>query len=691
MFRRCFILILLALALPPVSQAQDKRKMTVGDLLAFKRVSDPAISPDGHWVAYNVGTVDMAKNKINTTIWLAPTGDGKPKQLFKDGRACSHPVWAPDSKSLLYEAESDGETQLFRASLDGEKVKQLTSIATGAGNAVWSPDGKLIAFMSAVYPEYSDKLYKESNALNKKRIDDEAKNPVKAMSFTYMFFRHWNEYLKDRRRHIFVMLADGLDSPWDQTPGDRDADPVSDTFSMGQDFAFSADSKSLYFTGAPKTGVAWTTNYDIFQVPVGSKGGQVKNLTKDNEAADGGPRPSPDGKWLAYRAQLKPGFEADRWQLYIIPTGGEGKKMSLTADLDSSVEDLVWAPDSSRIYFLAEEKGHMPIFVTTVPDGKVTKVGGTHTIKHLSSAKEGKKLAYSKSALTYPPEVFLNEFKNKDVNLSRLNGGLLSQIERPEPKSVTVPGAGGTPMQMWILKPPGFDETKKWPLLYLVHGGPQGAWNDGWSFRWCPELWAANGYVVALPNPRGSTGFGQKYTDEISGDWGGKVFEDLMAGMDYLEKEPYIDKDRTAAAGASYGGYMMNWFQGHTTRFKTLIAHAGVYNLDSMYGTTEELWFPEWEIGGKPWTDPEKYRKFSPHAYAKDFKTPMLIVHGEKDYRVPFSEGMQMFTTLQRLGVPSKMLLFPDEGHFILKPRNSEYWHEQIFAWLKKYVPPGGK
>jgi dipeptidyl aminopeptidase/acylaminoacyl peptidase len=487
------------------------------------------------------------------------------------------------------------------------------------------------------------------------------------------------------------MLADGMDAPWDQTPGDRDADPVSFTFSAGQDFTFSSDSKYLYFTGAPKKGEAWTTNYDVFKVVVGGNSKTITNLTKDNEAADGAPRVSPDGKWVAYRAQLKPGFEADRWQLYVVPTSGDGKKISVTADLDASVLDYIWTPDSSRIYFTADDKGYVPIFQTTVPEGKVKKLGGKHSNKSLSLSSDGKKLVYARSSFTFPAEVFLYEFQGKDRNLSRVNAGLLSQIERPEPESVTVDGAGGTPMQMWILKPPGFDANKKWPLIYLVHGGPQGAWNDAWSFRWCPQVWAAQGYVIALPNPRGSTGFGQKYTDEISGDWGGKVFDDLMAGMDYLEKLPYIDKERTAAAGASYGGYMMNWFQGHTTRFKTLITHAGVYNLESMYGTTEELWFVEWDVGGKPWTDPERYRKFSPHVFAKNFKTPMLIIHGEKDFRVPFSEGVQMFTTLQRLEVPSKMILFPGEGHFINAPRNSEYWHNQIFAWLKKYVPPGGQ
>jgi dipeptidyl aminopeptidase/acylaminoacyl peptidase len=271
------------------------------------------------------------------------------------------------------------------------------------------------------------------------------------------------------------------------------------------------------------------------------------------------------------------------------------------------------------------------------------------------------------------------------------NSKLIEELDLPQPESVTIPGAEGTPMQMWILKPPTFNPNKKWPLAFLVHGGPQGAWEDGWSFRWNPSLWAAQGYVVALPNPRGSTGFGQKYVDEISGDWGGKCYEDLLAGLAYIEKQPYIDSQRMASAGASFGGYMMNWFQGHTTKFKTLITHCGVYNFDSMYALTDEIWFDEWEHGGPPWVKRDSYEKHSPHRFAADFKTPMLIIHNDLDFRVPVAEGLQLFTTLQRRGIPSKMINFPDEGHWVLKPANSQYWHKQVFEWLAKYAPPGAR
>jgi dipeptidyl aminopeptidase/acylaminoacyl peptidase len=326
----------------------------------------------------------------------------------------------------------------------------------------------------------------------------------------------------------------------------------------------------------------------------------------------------------------------------------------------------------------------------------VRKVLEGNSNNSLSISRDGSTIAFARVAMNHPAEIFAYSLSTANTaasppNLSQANTKLLAELDLPRPESVSVDGAGGVPMQMWILKPPGFDPAKKWPLVYLVHGGPQGAWEDGWSFRWNPEAWAAQGYVVALPNPRGSTGFGQKYVDEISQDWAGKCLTDLMAGVTYLEKQPYIDSSRMAAAGASFGGYVMNWFQGHTDKFKTLVTHCGVYNFDSMYATTDEVWFDEWEHGGAPWGENrEAYEKHSPHRYAKNFKTPMLIIHNDLDFRVPVSEGFQMFNTLQRKGVPSKMVNFPDEGHWVLKPANSAFWHREVFAWLKKCVPPGG-
>jgi dipeptidyl aminopeptidase/acylaminoacyl peptidase len=721
----CFLALLL-LPCVPARAAERKRPMTVEDLFKFKRVADPQISPDGKLVAYTFTNVDLAGNKMTTNIWLVTSDGGTPRQLTSSPKHDKHPRWSPDGKRILFESDRSGETQLWLIDMDGGEARQLTTIATEASNGIWSPDGKWIAFVSAVWPEFSDKPYSESNALNKKRIDENAKNPVKAKVFTRLFFRHWNEWVEDKRQHLFVFAApssttaEAGDGPRDVTPGNRDAFPTSDTFSTGDNFTFSPDGNYLVFTAVPAHQEAWSTNYDICRVPI--KGGTKdwECLTKNNPAADSGPQFSPDGKRLAYRAQKRAGFEADRWELMVVDVEADGtfhsQPRSLTASFDHWVDDFAWHPGSvekieggtrnfaEEIFFTAEKAAQKPYFIVGVSDGSIRQgisvdpKGSVGTISSLSMSRDGSMLAYSAAGLQAPAEIMSFQYKapprqpKNTLNVSQANTRLLEELALPAPENVTVAGADGTPMQMWILKPPDFDPTKKWPLAFLVHGGPQGAWEDGWSYRWCPELWAAQGYVVALPNPRGSTGFGQKYVDEISGDWGGKCYEDLMAGLAYLEKQPYIDTERMAAAGASFGGYMMNWFQGHTTKFKTLITHCGVYNFDSMYALTDELWFDEWEHGGPPWgAKRDSYEKHSPHRYARNFKTPMLIIHNDNDFRVPVAEGLQLFTTLQRLGIPSKMINFPDESHWVLKPANSAYWHREVFAWLKKYAPPGGR
>jgi dipeptidyl aminopeptidase/acylaminoacyl peptidase len=731
MKRTCALLVCLLFIIPAFAGAPKKRPMTIDDLFRFKRVSDPQISPDGKRVVYVITTVDdVARNKTSSRLWLAPTSGGKPRLLTNAGKHDKHPRWSPDGKYVLFESDRSGDSQLWVIAVDGGEARQLTTIATEAHQGIWSPDGKQITFVSAVWPEYSTRPYKESNELNRKRKEKRDRSPVKARVFTRLFFRHWDEWVEDKRQHLFVMevapQAHGLQPvglPRDVTPGDRDANPTSDTFSAGDDFTFSPDGKYLLFTAVPAKHEAWSTNYDICRVPVAlaPSGGRSKlsggrqppeweTLTKDNPAADGTPRFSPDGKWLAYRAQKRPGFEADRWQLMIVESNGSGdfksKPRSITSDFDGSPETFVWAENSKAVLFIAEESALAQIFVASLEGGKVhrssIRVPGTRAALTTSHGK----LAYTHARLTHPPEVHVDSLQEQPmletaehpVNVSQANSKLLAELDLPNPQTVIVPVAGIRPpfgMQMWILKPSGFDPSKKWPLVYLVHGGPQGAWTDGWSYRWNSELWAAQGYVVALPNPRGSTGFGQKYVNEISGDWGGKCYDDLMTGVAYLEKQPWIDRERLAAAGASFGGYMMNWFAVNTGKFKTLISHAGVWDFDSMYATTDELWFDEYEHGGPPWgKDRESYERFSPHKKAANlgkFKTPMLVIQNDLDFRCPVSQGLELFTTLQRQGVPSRMINFPDEGHWVLKPANSRYWHQEVFGWLKKYVPPGGR
>lgn len=695
---------LMLLALPAFAQ-EKRRPMKVEDLFRFKRLSDPQISPDGKYVAYVETVVDLQANKTSSSIWLAPTSRGEPRQLTTSGKKDRHPRWSPDGKWILFESDRSNTSQLYVISLTGGEAKQLTSISTGASDAIWSPTGDQIAFVSSVYPEFSDKPFKQADALNRKKADEIEKNPVKARVFKKLFFRHWDSLVEDRRSHLFVMsYKDGkAGEPRNVTPGDRDAIPSSSTFSAGDDFTFSPDGKYLIYTATPAEDEAWNTNFDLLRVSV--QGGKPECLTQANPAADGAPQFSPDGKFLAYRAQQRAGFEADRWQIYVVacdPSGRwKGTPRSITDKLDSSADLPLWSADSKTVYFTAEQQARTSIFAADVATGEVRLTLEGHSNGNLSLSNEGKTLAFTRMALTFPPEVFVanldpSTHKVSNVrNISKANSRLLGSLHLPEPESVSVNISGPVKMQMWLLKPPGFDPKKKWPVAYLVHGGPQGAWEDGWSFRWCPQLWAAQGYLVALPNPRGSTGFGQKFVEEISGDWGGKCYDDLMKGVDYLEKLPFVEKDRIAAAGASFGGYMMNWFAVNTGRFKTLITHCSVWNFESMYATTDELWFDEWEHGGPPWGGNRKsYEKHSPHRFAANlakYKTPMLVIHNDLDFRCPIGQGHELFTTLQRLKVPSRMINFPDEGHWVLKPKNSEYWHQEVFAWLKKFVPPGGK
>ena len=696
--------------------ATAARPMQVDDLFKFLRVSDAQISPDGFWIAYVVTKVDLDANKSSSNLWLADVaGKNPPKRLTSTDKKDRHLRWSPDGKRILFESSRSGETQLWTIDIRGGEARQITNLSTEASGAIWSADGKNIAFVSAVYPEFAKLPFKESDAANKKKMEEIKASPIKAKVFTKLFYRHWDSYVEDKRQHLFVLpfdanSAEGFAEPQDVTPGDRDAFPTSSTFSSGDDFTFSPDGKYLVFSAVPEKDEAWSTNMDICRVSISNTSDKWENLTKENLAADSAPMFSPDGNYLAYRAQKRAGFEADKWEIMIVETNKEGtfkgKPVSFTGALktDISVNDFTWA-GKDKILFTADHLGKVALF-QILPLEDVPTVGSSNLIKNqmsgynsgISASADGAKIAFLNASMASPPEVFAGNADlrlSNPINISKVNEALLTELALPKPESVTLPGAGDVPTQMWILKPPGFDPSKKWPVAFLVHGGPQGAWEDGWSYRWNPQAWAARGYVVALPNPRGSTGFGQKYVDEISGDWGGKCYEDLMKAADYVEKLPYVDKDRIGSAGASFGGYMMNWFSVKTGRFKCLINHCGVYNFESMYTTTEEIWFDEWEHSGPPWgKGRESYEKFSPHRFAENlakFKTPMLIIHNDLDFRVPISEGTQIFTALQRQGVPSRFVNFPDEGHWVLKPKNSQYWYKEVFTWLEKYVPPGGR
>ncbi|HZI55490.1 MAG TPA: S9 family peptidase, partial [Verrucomicrobiae bacterium] len=509
---------------------------------------------------------------------------------------------------------------------------------------------------------------------------------VKAMVFNHLLFRHWNHYNSSKRSHLFIVPVEGGVAK-DLTPGEHDVPP----FSLGgQDaYAISPDGKELAFTSNWDEVGATSTNNDIFVVPI--SGGEPKKLST-SPGSDSTPLYSPDGKWLAWRMQKRPGYESDRFRL-VVYDRKSGEIKNLTEDFDQWVETIAWSPDSKSVYFSSENKGEAPIYQLDV---QAAAAGPGHAPREitrgvdddLSVTPDGKTLVFTRLSAQAPNEVYKLDIGSKKAEqLSHLNDAVLANIAMQPVEPFWFAGAGGTKVQGFIVKPPSFDKEKKYPVKFLIHGGPHGQWGDEWSYRWNAELFAADGYVVIMVNPRGSAGYGQAFVDGVNKDWGGKPYIDLMNGLDYAEKTyPFIDKTRECALGASYGGYMISWILGHSTRFKCLVSHASMFNTESAYGSTEELWFPEWEFGDTVWANREGYRKWSPHLFATQFKTPTLVVHGQLDYRLDVSEGFQLFTTLQRLKVPSKMLYFPDEGHWVLKPQNSQLWYKTVNEWVDSYL-----
>ena len=665
------------------AQGQTRRPMRVEDFFAMQRVAHPALSPDGKLLAYNVATADTAAGTFRTAVHVTSLDAWNDREITHGGAFSGNAAFSPDGKWIAFESTRSGESQVWLLPRAGGAARQFTALSTGASQAVWSPDGRAIAFVSDVFPEYSALPFPASDSLNGAKLRAREEGHVKARLITHLLYRHWDHWVDGRRAHLFIQpLAGG--EPRDLTPGDRDAVPQSDTFSAGTEFAFSPDGSEIAYTAAPASNEAWSTNHDIYAVSVA--GGEPRQVTT-NPAADGYPRYSPDGKYMAYRAQRRAGFEADRWELMLYDRERRTSR-SLTSSLDAHVGAFAWAPDSKTIYCESEIRAASPLLAVPIAGGEIRTVVSEHANHDLIVTPDGKALVFTRTSAVRPAEIYRAPSDSGDAEaVTHVNDAVFAGLDVPAPRSVTYAGDGGTPVQAWIYTPPGFEPARKYPLVLMVHGGPQNAWTDSWSYRWNPALWAARGYVIMTPNPRGSTGFGQKFVDEVSRDWGGKAFVDCMKGLDYAEALPYVARGDVAAAGASFGGYMMNWFLGHAgDRFRAIVTHDGTYNAESNYGTTDELWFDEWEHGGTPWRDPEEFDRFSPHRAAARFRTPTLVIHGALDFRVPESEGMQLFTALQRQGVPSQFLYFPDEGHWVLKPGNSLLWHRTVFAWLERYL-----
>jgi len=666
--------VLFMLALASIAVAQERR-FTIDELLKVRRVGDPQISPKGDLVAFTIRDMDQAANKGTTQIYVAPLGGGEPRQLTNDEHSSSSPRWSPDGERLAFVRGS----QIWSIDVSSGTLKQISNISTGADGPVWSPDGKWLAFTSDVYPEC------ENDACNKRRADEAAANKVKAHVATRLLYRHWTAWKDGTRSHILIVSANGGEAR-DLTPGDYDAPP----FSLGgpTDYAFSPDSKELAFASNHDKVEATSTNSDIWTVSV--RGGNARNITAANHGYDGSPQFSPDGRFIAYRSQVTPGYESDRFRLMLYDRK-TGRAQSLTESLDSWVNEFAFSPDSKWIYLDAEDRGEEPIYSVSVNGGPVNKVVSEGFNGDINVSADGKTLIFSRSSMTKPTEIYRANADGSGVTaLTTTNNAFMARFDLKPAEEITWTGAAGTKIAGWIVKPPNFNAKRKHPLVVLIHGGPQGAWNDNWGYRWNPQIYASDGYVVFMPNPRGSTGYGQKLVSEISGDWGGKVFTDISNGVAQVAAQPYVDKNRIGAAGASYGGYMIDWIEGHNNdprfQYKVLVSHDGVYNLTAMTGVTEELWFTDWEFKGTPWSNPAMYERWSPHNFVKNFHTPILIITNTLDYRVPEGEGLQMFTAVQRMGVESKLIDFPDEGHWVLKPANSAFWYRNVLDWLDRHL-----
>jgi dipeptidyl aminopeptidase/acylaminoacyl peptidase len=734
---------------PPVGQ---KRPMTFEDMMKMKRLGETAVSPGGKWLAYSVTTVDLDQNSKTAELWLQRIEGGEPMKLTVAQPGDSGPQFSPDGKRILFlSARDGGHQQIFMADFDSatgatSNQKRVTFIWSQADNALWAPDGKSIVFTSEVYPDcpairIDD--FATGDSCNIDRDEAREKSKVKAQIFTHLLYRHWDHYTGDKRSHLMQVMVDVPQDNtdyWvrDLTPNDpHDVPPFS--MEGGGGFAISPDSKELAFTENPDAQPATSVSAQIYTLDLTNPAAKPVKVST-SAGGNFNPAYSPDGKWLAWRSEARAGYEADKFRLVIYDRAGMAIRNMLPG-LDRWVDEFAWAPDSETVFFTAGDAGEESVFRGEIASGVPARlglcnspdgVGGEFSDLHVSA--DGKSLIASRMTARAPGEAVAVDFSDRFTcvtastppirnaagaeltflenhaavkegktvflrQLTHLNDALLARLDRPDMEPFWFYALDKAPVEGFLIKPPGFDPAKKYPVKLLIHGGPQGAWGDAWSYRWNAELFAANGYVVIMINPRGSTGYGQAFVDGVNGDWGGKPFTDLMTGLDYAEEHfQFIDKTRECALGASYGGYMANWILGHTNRFKCIVSHDGMFDAESAFGSTEEDWFNIWEFkfpntqGGHPWDyygkpDSENpFRKWSPSLSAKNFRTPTLVVHGQLDYRLDVSEGFQLFDTLQLLKVPSKMLYFPDEGHWVLKPQNSQLWYKTVNDWVDEWT-----
>ena len=686
---RIRLALVLAVAAQPLG-AQQKRPITFEDFAAVRAVSDAQLSPDARTVLYAVRTTDVAANRRSGKTYSAVVGGGAPRPFPGEDVNASEARWSPDGRRVSYIAAG----QLWVADADGGNRVQLTKLNGGATGPVWSASGSLIAFTSSVYPDCS------SDACNATRDSVASTNPVKAHIADQLMFRHWNAWDNGTRSHLFVVSPDGSGLR-DLTPGVR-YDVPPGPFGGSEGYAFSPDGQEIAYTAKDAGRAdAWSTDVNVYVVP--TAGGTPTVITAANKGADQNPVYTPNGRFIAYASQRRGGFESDRWRLMLYERSTKSSR-ELLPSWDRNADAYFFAPDMSALYVNTTDAGREKLFRFVLEQGTAGSslvkprgpalLVGDHNNAGFTLSADGRTLAWVRDAANQPAEVYSASIEPNGNAPARQvtheNDALVARLAINPVEDFWFKGAGGDSVQGFIVKPPQWQAGRKYPTVLLIHGGPQGAWLDQWHSRWNYQMFAAPGFALVIVNPRGSTGYGQQFVDDVSKGWGGKVYTDLMNGLDAaLARNTWMDRSRLGAAGGSFGGYMVDWIAGHSTRFKSLVSHAGPFNLENMNTATEELWFPEWEYGGDFWNPTamrEQYRVYSPHLYVKNFKTPTLVTGGELDFRVPYTEDLSMFTALQRQGVPSRLVIFPDEGHWILKPQNQRLWWGEVQSWLTKYL-----
>lgn len=671
MSKKWFI-VFVSLLCVTLIDARGKRPLMPEDLGKIKQVSDPRVSPDGKWIAYTVSVPDLEADGADSDIWLIPSSGGKALRLTAGAGSDHSPRWSPEGKRIAFISDRDGTGNIYLIRINGGEAQKITSSDTALFSPLWSKDGKYMICCSRVLP------------VGKKNLENRTKDQpdkCKARTIDRLLFRQWNRWLGDKRNHLFLVNME-TGSMKALTPGDADVPPVS--LSSGSEFDISPDGKEVCFVRNDDPMLAISTNHDIFALDIAAL--SEKKITV-NPALDTQPVYSPDGRYIAYAAMKKVGYESDRKCLVLYDRKSK-RHLRLTDSLDRSVGEILWGPGSRIIYFTARDQGRSSIFKVNLR-GEVQRITNVGYNTHIAITPDGKRLVFLRSFNHLPREVFTLRLKNGETQqLTFTNARFLAELDLPVLEDFWFTGAEGTGVHGFLLKPPGFDPQKKYPVILTIHGGPQNMWADRFMITWFTfQLISSPGYVGVFINPRGSSGYGSTFREQVSKDYGGRCFQDLVKGLDYVIKNfDFIDGGRQGAIGGSFGGYSVNWLMGHTDRFKCIVSHAGLYNLVSFYGSTEELWYPAWDMGETPWDEPELYARWSPHLHAKNFKTPTLVTHGLKDFRVPLSESLQLFTALRRQNVPSRFVYFPDEGHVIGGYQNNVRWWKEIHRWFTQYL-----